>query len=234
MKRKATDIDLVISETKRIQKVLSDYTPLLVGGLAAYVHCKHRYSLDADFVLKNLSENYDEIRGKLELLEGWKSARLKKPVIILGERHSVEIGIRQIFRKTRLDMELMEGILLPTIGECLRIKTYMCAVRNAVRDYIDVAALSDKLGKTASLEALASLNKCYDPIGNQSPLAVFAENCTGYPEDFDSDNLKNYKGIRQPYDDWHYVSKQCLDLSIKALLRKRTFTWEMRRRNECI
>ena len=40
---------------------------VMIGGSAAAIHLKHRYSFDADHVLSNLKENYEQV---LDFLEG--------------------------------------------------------------------------------------------------------------------------------------------------------------------
>ena len=41
----------------------------------------------------------------------------------------------------------MDGLLVPTAPEMLRIKAFLTAERRATRDYVDLAALVDHLGE---------------------------------------------------------------------------------------
>jgi hypothetical protein len=46
---------------------------VLVGGTAAAVHAKHRYSLDHDHVIQNLGEGYSAAMRALESIVGWRT-----------------------------------------------------------------------------------------------------------------------------------------------------------------
>jgi hypothetical protein len=73
---------------------------VLVGGTAAALHAGHRRSLDGDHVLEDLRPRFDEVLATLEAAAGWQTARVRKPVAILGRLDGVMTGIRQL-RRTR-------------------------------------------------------------------------------------------------------------------------------------
>ena len=50
----------------------------------------------------------------LERWEGWKTNRSQKPVIILGERHAVQLGLRQMRRVVPLQVTQLHGLRVPT------------------------------------------------------------------------------------------------------------------------
>lgn len=87
----------------------------------------------------------------LEQVSGWRTARTKRPVLILGSLDGIETGVRQLIRSTPLktvNVQTQGGsITLPTKAEILRIKGALILKRNASRDYIDFIALADHLGK---------------------------------------------------------------------------------------
>lgn len=60
-------------------------------------------------------------------------------------------------------MELPSGHVLrvPTPDETLRIKGYLIVRRNQVRDYLDVAALSDRYGITHAADVLRHIDAYY-------------------------------------------------------------------------
>jgi hypothetical protein len=58
-------------------------------------------------------------------------------------------------------------IRLPTVGETLRIKTFLMVDRNATRDYLDVAALSVSLGLRKSAMALERMNEIYSEFAGE-------------------------------------------------------------------
>ena len=76
------DWEQVLSAAARPQQLLPD--AVLVGGTASAIHAQHRFSRDADHVLTGLREHFDEILAQLESVAGWKTARVQRPVQILG------------------------------------------------------------------------------------------------------------------------------------------------------
>ncbi len=74
----------VLSAAAHLQKIFPD--AVLVGGTAAALHAGHRVSRDADHVLDNVRQRFDDILAQLESVAGWKTARVLRPVQILGSR----------------------------------------------------------------------------------------------------------------------------------------------------
>jgi hypothetical protein len=95
------DWEQVLSAAARLQQLLPD--AVLVGGTASAIHAKHRFSRDADHVLTGLREHFDEILAQLESVAGWKTARVQRPVQILGSLDGIETGIRQLIREQPLE-----------------------------------------------------------------------------------------------------------------------------------
>lgn len=62
------DWDRVLSAAAHLQKILPD--AVLVGGTASAAFAKHRLSQDADHVLGDLRERFDEILAHLESVAG--------------------------------------------------------------------------------------------------------------------------------------------------------------------
>lgn len=52
------DWELVLSSAARLQRILPD--AVLVGGTAAAIHVGHRFSRDADHILTDLRDRFDE------------------------------------------------------------------------------------------------------------------------------------------------------------------------------
>lgn len=61
--RKIPDWETLLAHAARLQTKIPG--AVLVGGTAAALHAKHRYSVDHDHVIRNLEKNYDEILTKL-------------------------------------------------------------------------------------------------------------------------------------------------------------------------
>lgn len=100
------DWELVLSSAAHLQRVLPD--AVLVGGTASAIHAEHRFSRDADHVMIDLRYRFDEVLSKLESVAGWKTARVKRPVQILGSLDGIETGIRQLIRDEPLETKVVE------------------------------------------------------------------------------------------------------------------------------
>ncbi len=61
-------------------------------------------------------------------------------------RTSLLTGIRQLRRSAPLETEEVEGLRVPTLAEMARIKAWLLATRNTLRDYLDAIVLFERLG----------------------------------------------------------------------------------------
>ena len=78
---------------------------------------------------------------------------------ILGRFEGIDVGIRQLIRKKPPEVEIINGIKVPTDKELLRIRAWLIVTRNAVRDYIDFVALCDGCQKkTCSMQWIVLMN----------------------------------------------------------------------------
>jgi hypothetical protein len=84
-----------------------------------------------------------------------------------------------------------------------------------MRDFIDVAALSDLIGPDRSLVSLKHLNELYEPSGQLTRLSTFSQAVYETPRYFDETVLHAYKSIRPPYNRWLHVEKACCQLGAK-------------------
>jgi len=208
----------VIEQGRLLQARLAGISPVAVGGTAVALHCGHRFSLDVDVVTPHLASRYEEVLASLETWQGWHTNRQTPRVLILGERAEIELGVRQQRRGVPFHVACREGLLVPTAAEMLRIKAFLLAERRAVRDFVDVAALGDRLGFERALAALRYLNAVYAPAPALTWASRFAEACEADPVDSGDVALSNYKGIRAPYIDWDYVAGVCRKLG-RALIK---------------
>lgn len=114
------------------------------------LHAHHRQSLDHGHVVADLSERFDTILENLEALGDWSTARVQPGKIILGELGGIETGVRQLLRSRPLETTEIEvrgkRLVAPTAEEILRIKAWLALTRNQTRDYLDIAALADRIG----------------------------------------------------------------------------------------
>ena len=67
------DWEQVLSAATHLQRILPG--AILVGGSAAAVYAAHRLSTDADHVLTDLRQRFDQVLAELEAVAGWKTAR---------------------------------------------------------------------------------------------------------------------------------------------------------------
>jgi hypothetical protein len=217
----------VLLAAARLQNLLGD--GVLVGGTASAMIAGHRFSHDADHVLTGLRENYDEILATLESVAGWKTARVQRPVQILGSLDGIETGIRQLIRREPLEtMEIRIGdsvLRIPTAAEILRIKALLILKRNATRDYLDFAAISEHLGMPKTLQALNSFDALYPQDNGESPLMQLEiQLASPMPFDLESDDLSEYRHVEGNWRSWEKVREVCTAIAFALFEAQRRQT----------
>lgn len=120
------------------------------------------------------------------------------------------------------DLPLPGGgsVKVPTVAEMLRIKAFLVVQRNATRDYLDVAALSDHLGPRKSASALERMGELYAEFageGGDMLTTVVVQLSNPVPYDLTEVDLTEYKGIIPPWNDWRAVENQCRRLAAELL-----------------
>lgn len=205
------DWEEVLSAAARLQRLLPD--AVLVGGTAAGLHAGHRASRDADHVLTDLRSHFDDILGQLESVAGWNTARLSRPVLILGSLDGIETGVRQLIRAEPLETTTVSvgghEITIPTEAEILRIKGFLLLRRNATRDYVDFAALADRLGD-ASAAAFERFDQLYPQDSGESALQqMLAQLASPIPYDLEGTVLSEYNRLEPRWHDWEEVRSVC-------------------------
>jgi hypothetical protein len=197
---------------------------VMIGGSAAAVHLKHRYSFDADHILSDLKENYEEVLEFLEGRDDWETARIHPPKLILGNFQGVETGVRQLRRNRPLETEQIHiagnsPLTIPTLPEMIKTKGWMIVSRNATRDYIDFAALAKHMGIEDTVEILIDFDDYYSDLirGSQaSPIVqLIRQLAEPKPGDLEQIDLSQYKGIQPPFDSWDYIEKICEKISVE-------------------
>lgn len=210
------DWERVLSAAAHLQEILPD--AVLVGGTASAIYAEHRVSTDADHVLTDLRSRFDRVLADLESVAGWKTARINKPVLILGSLDGIETGVRQLIRAAPLetaDVATSAGkVKLPTKAEMLRIKGFLILRRNATRDYLDFVALADHLGEDAGVNALGRFDELYPQSNGQSPLQQLqVQLAKPLPFDLDAVALAEYKHLAPRWHDWQTVSADAIRLA---------------------
>lgn len=211
------DWELVLSSAARLQRILPG--AVLVGGTASAIHAEHRFSRDADHVLVDLRGRFDAILAELESVAGWKTARVKRPVLILGSLDGIETGIRQLIRAQPLETMLLdyhgERLTVPTAAEILRIKGVLILKRNATRDYLDFVALADHLGDVDMAHALNAFDALYAQSNGESPLQQLqVQLANAMPYDLEETELSEYKNLAARWHEWGTVKAACARIAM--------------------
>ncbi len=182
---------------------------VLVGGTAAALHAGHRISLDGDHVVADLAERFDQVMADLEAVAGWQTARVRRPVLVLGRLDGVLTGIRQLRRVHPLETEEIAGLLVPTLAEMARIKAWLLATRLTTRDYLDTVVLFERLGEGGTRAAMRPLDELYPQPSGASVLAEVVERLgAARPVDVSEIDLESYKGLKAPWNDWRYLTER--------------------------
>lgn len=214
------DLARVLESAARLQQLVPD--AVLVGGSAAAWHAGHRISLDHDHVLADLNQRFDAVLDALEADPEFVLNRAAHGKIILGELGGIETGIRQLIRTVPLETERItlpsgQEVVVPTIAEALRIKSYLALKRNQTRDYLDIAALASTMGIDAAAYVLRDIDRFYadrergeDAVSSQVARQLAAPR----PRDASvTRQLRSYKGIQPPWNDWATIRAALADLA---------------------
>jgi hypothetical protein len=212
----------VLSAAAHLQEILPDAT--LVGGTAVAIFAEHRLSRDADHVLPDLRHRFDEVLAELEAVAGWRTARVKRPVLILGSLDGIETGVRQMIREQPLEtQEIAVGgmrLVVPTEEELLRIKGVLILRRNATRDYLDFAALSERLGPERVKKALDSLDELYPQSSGESAFQQLqVQLANPMPYDLEDTGLREYRRLHPKWHDWNRVKEICATIAVDLFKR---------------
>jgi len=219
---KLPEWEQLLSAAAHLQQILPGAT--LVGGTAVAIFAHHRLSRDADHVLPDLRHRFDEVLAELESVAGWRTARVKRPVLILGSLDGIETGVRQMIREQPLETQEVEigelRLVVPTEEELLRIKSVLILKRNATRDYLDFAALAERMGSARVMEALSPLDQLYPQTSGESALQqlqVQLSNPTPY--DLEDTNLSEYRKLHPTWHDWNRVKEVCANIAVDLFRR---------------
>ena len=204
----------VLAAAARLQRILPG--AVLVGGSASALYAEHHLSTAADHVLTDLRQRFDQALAELESVASWKTARVKRPVQILGSLDGIETGVRQLIRDEPLETTQIEyrGVKLtvPTEAEILRIKGVLILKRNATRDYLDFVALAEHMGAEKMVEALRPFDHLYPQPNEQSALQqMLVQLADPLPYDLEELNLAEYRHLDPRWSDWQTVKAACAD-----------------------
>jgi hypothetical protein len=209
----------VLEKAARLQALVPG--AVLVGGSAAALHAHHRESRDHDHVVADLAERFDSILENLEALGDWSTVRVAPQKIILGELGGIETGVRQLLRGRPLESTEVQvrgkRLVVPTAAEILRVKAWLALSRNQTRDYLDIAALADRIGLDEAATVLRGIDDYYADI-NRRPEAVATQLARQLadPRPRDAEvtaQLSSYKALDPRWHEWSAVKAVLADLA---------------------
>lgn len=185
-----------------------------VGGTAAALYAAHRVSQDTDHLLPDLRANFTEVLERLESSGDWKTARVQPPVLILGSIGGIKVGLRQSRRTDRIESVSKPtpsgSLTVPTLDELIGMKAYLAYSRNAVRDYLDFAALSTLADEHGVIAALLKSDLRYGHLQSASVALEIAKRLVEpIPFDLQEVNLGEYKGLSPEWQAWSRTAQIC-------------------------
>jgi hypothetical protein len=212
----------VLESAARLQQVVPD--AVLVGGTASAAYAGHRLSFDHDHVLADLADRYAVVLDAVEATDGWATSvrASRPPMTIMGQLGGVEAGLRQLRRTVPLQTQILtlpggSQVTIPTIEETLRVKAYLVVQRNQVRDFLDLAALSDRLGLDAAANVLRHIDEFYaDRSGDAESVGSALVMRLAKPDPKDVrviEQLPHYKRLSPRWQDWGETTRVCADLA---------------------
>ncbi len=207
----------LLATAKQVQGRLLILPTVAVGGTAAAVYAHHRVSLDVDFVSSHLRKHFDEVLEELEKIPGFKLARVRRPVLILGRIGNDEIGFRQLRRQEELDAVQIDGLWIPSLPEMIRVKSFVLSDRRAVRDYVDVCALVETAGMDNAVAAMEPFDGLYEGLTVAGALISFAEAAYDDPVDAEQVDLSAWRNLNPAYADLDHVCQTCRDFATAAI-----------------
>lgn len=215
----------VLESAARLQEAVPD--AVLVGGSAAALWANHRSSADHGHVLEDLGKRFDAVLEAIEATDGWVTNRVTPGKIILGELGDIESGVRQLIRNrplevTEITLPSGHALRVPTPDETLRVKAYLIVRRNQVRDYLDMAALSDRYGILHAADVLRHIDAYYsDQRGAESEgVATQLVRQLADPRPADArtiQQLHQYKDLNPRWANWKSVSDVCRSVAVEMV-----------------
>lgn len=214
--------DQIIAAAARLQRIVPD--AVLVGGTAAAFHAGHRVSYDDDHVVVDLKSRFDSVLADLEATDAWVTARVTRPVQVLGSLDGVDTGIRNLIRQRPLQVEIFNTprgpVRAPTLAEMARIKAWLVLKRNATRDYLDLMALTERIGADAA-SILVGIDAWYadqmGPGGERIATQLARQLSEPMPYDLSEVDLARYRHLAVRWHDWLAVVDACRHLAVAML-----------------
>jgi len=92
--------------------------------------------------------------------------------------------------------------------------------RNTTRDYLDFAALSERLGLDGVKKALDSLDALYpQPSGESALQQLQVQLSNPIPYDLEDTDLSEYRKLHPRWHDWNRVKEICATIAVELFQR---------------
>lgn len=216
-------LDAVLAAAARLQARAPD--AVCLGSPPVALRARRPKSYET--VVADLRGRFDEVLSALEATDGWVTARIQRPVLVLGRLDGVDTGVRNLVRSRPLEVEEVsvagKALRVPTLAEITRIKAWLCLMRNATRDYVDFAALADRMGDAAAAAVVASMDDWYEdqkgPGGRRVATQVARQLAEPVPGDLSDVDLATYRRLDRRWRDWRAVSDVCRRIAAIVLDR---------------
>lgn len=116
------------------------------------------------------------------------------------------------------EIELPSGhhVTIPTIEEALRIKAFLLVNRNFDRDYVDVVALSDRLGADTAANVLSNIDSYYPEFNGAVGDQLLEKLSSPQPEPNPHHDLWETRNLSSTYSE-EYVSHACKTLAERMM-----------------
>jgi hypothetical protein len=109
------------------------------------------------------------------------------------------------------------SITAPTAEETLRVKAFLILRRNQTRDYLDVAALADRIGIDHAAVTLSNIDEYYADqhgAGDGAASQFLRQLAEPVPRDCSTTrNLRQYKNLAARWQEWDEVVSVCRRLA---------------------
>jgi hypothetical protein len=87
--------------------------------------------------------------------------------------------------------------------------------RNATRDYLDFAALAERIGPARIREALDRLDQLYpQPSGESALQQLQVQLANPMPYDLENTDLREYRRLDAKWHDWNRVKEVCATIAV--------------------
>jgi hypothetical protein len=151
--------------------------------------------------------NCGEMLRKFESVSCYRESLFKSPMLNIEQFHAFETCIRHLSRTMPLETTVVEHgglrIVVPTDAEILRLKSALILLRNGMKDYLDLAIFSSRLGSMESAEYLKDLDSIYPLSNGESVLDQMLNQLSSLrPFDFSGESLQSCENLAPEWRIW--------------------------------